>query len=307
MVTLKPGNEAKPPQHRLVPPDYRPEGSFEHNVSDGESWYKLQDRYRIPAKTIIESNFKTTIPKEVNWYLREYVNCKVATPDRYNWCFSTSAREGGIPGRAGKVYIVPNWAEIEKAAKQLTKRYVKQWFELCKVEFGIVDGPSLTINPGMVRSTFSIDPGFTTEFEYAGAPTEVAQGWAAHLQHGLQTFTMGLKAFQPVAYPLFANWRIGGPIPMFPAEPWPLLMSSDAGVASPFWFTSQLMFPGLSHPELQSVVKRHGNWFRYAFGLFCQRAMAYNVFCRGVADPYGRVTGSAFSMQHFLRLDNLAD
>lgn len=308
MATLKLGNEAKPPQHRLVAPDYRPEGSFDHDVSDGESWMKLQDRYRIPAKSIIESNFKTTDPKEINWYLREYVNCKVPTADRYNWRFSTSAREGGIHGRAGKIYIVPNWGEIEKAAKRLTRVWVKDWFYFCRVQFGLVDGTSLKILPGDVRCNLNFENAFATEFEYAGAPRQVALGWAAHLQFGLQVFTQGLHAFEPVAFPMFANLPAGGMVPLMPALPWPLLMSSGTGIASSLWFSSHLMFPGFRHPELQGVIKRHGHWFNFAFGAFRQSAMAISVFGFGQATPHGgRVIGSAYSMPHFLRLNDLFD
>jgi hypothetical protein len=291
-----------------VPPTYRPAGSFDHDVSDGESWQKLADRYRVPALSIIESNFKTTNPYEVNWYLREYVNCKVPTSDGYNWRFSTSAREGGIPGRAGKVFIQPNWAEIEKAAKQLTKKFVKQWFDFCTVTIGMVDGSRLTIMPGNVKPNIHVGSLFAIEFELAGAPRQIAQGWAAHLQRGLELFTGALMADQPNAYPAFMNWKAGGFVPMMPALPWPLLANTETGIASQGWFLSQVMFPGVNHPDLQGVIKRHGQWFHQAFQLFRTGASATQVLGRGIADPYnGRVAGTAFAMMHFLQTQNMMD
>lgn len=306
MTSLKPGNEVKPAPGKLVAPTYRPDGSFDHLVSDGENWQKLADRYRIPAKKIIEDNFKTTNPYEINWYLREYVNCKVPPPDRYNWTFSTSAREGGIPGRAGKVFIVPNWADIEKAAKTLTKRYVKQWFELCMVQNGMVNGSALTINPTAVRPTMNIASIFAMEFELAGAPRQFAQGWAAHLQQGLELFTNSLHANQPSAYPMFNAWPTPGGVPPTPALPWPLLNSGSGGIANQNWFISQLMFPGVNNPEMQGVIKRHGQWFQQAFQIVKGATMARNVLGQGIADPYSRrVVGTAFASINFLQVPEL--
>jgi hypothetical protein len=306
MPSLKPGNEEKPKPPKLVGPEYRPEGAFDHDVSDGESWQSLADRYKIPAKKIIEDNFKTTNPYEINWYLREYVNCKVPTPDGYNWKFSTSARQGGIPGRAGKVFIVPNWADIEKAAKLLTKRYVKQWFEFCMVQAGTVNGSALLIMPNMIRPTMNIATIFATEFELAGAPRQFAQGWAAHLQKGLELFTMTLNANQPAAFPMFNAWPTPGGVPPMPAIPWALLNSGSGGIANSNWFVSQLMFPGMNNPEMQGIIKRHGQWFQQAFQVVKSASMARNVMGQGIADPHSRrVIGTAFATINFLQVPEL--
>ena len=102
--SLLPGNEREPASKIAI--DYRPAGSVEHLLVDGDNWGTLQERYQIPARTIIEANFKTAVPEEVNWYLHYYVNCDTPTLDRYNWRFSTSARNGPSP-RAGIIYIPP--------------------------------------------------------------------------------------------------------------------------------------------------------------------------------------------------------
>jgi hypothetical protein len=103
-ASLLPGNEREPLKRVAI--DFRPASSVEHVVSDGDNWGTLQDRYGIPARTIIEANFKTIVPEEVNWYLHHYVNCDTTTPDRYNWRFSSTARNGPSP-RAGIIYIPP--------------------------------------------------------------------------------------------------------------------------------------------------------------------------------------------------------
>jgi hypothetical protein len=306
MPSLKPGNEEKPKPPKLVGPEYRPDGSFDHDVSDGESWASLATRYKVPAKKIIEDNFKTTNAYEINWYLREYVNCKLPTPDGYNWRFSTSARQGGIPGRAGKIFIVPNWAEIEKAAKALTKRYVKQWFEFCVVQMGRVDGSTLLITPTMIRPSMNVAAIFATEFELAGAPRQLAQGWAAHLQRGLELFTISLHANHTAAYPMFQSWPVAGPVPPMPATPWALLNSGSGGIANQNWFISQLMFPGVNHPEMQGVIKRHGQWFHQAFQFLRTAAVARNVMGHGVAHAHNqRVSGTAFAGVNFLQVPDL--
>jgi hypothetical protein len=45
---------------------------------------------------LIEFNFKTQNPEEINWYLRRNVGCKKQTRDGKNWMFSTNAAPGVI-------------------------------------------------------------------------------------------------------------------------------------------------------------------------------------------------------------------
>ena len=101
---LKPGNERPPSPDRLVPITYRPLNSTVHRVSDGERWESIAAQYSIGVKELIWENFKTDVPAEINWYLNHYVSCDTPTPDRYNWTFTTSARNGPGP-RAGIIYI----------------------------------------------------------------------------------------------------------------------------------------------------------------------------------------------------------
>lgn len=110
MASLKPGNEREPVSK--VPITYRPDNSIVHYVADGESWQSVADKYGIDVKKLIQSNFSTLDPKEINWYLNKYVCCDTPTTDRYNWKFTSTARKHTDKSpRAGIIYIPP--LEIE--------------------------------------------------------------------------------------------------------------------------------------------------------------------------------------------------
>lgn len=67
-----------------------------HRVQDGESWESVAQKYRVPVLQLIQYNFATRDPAEVNWYLREHVGCKLPTMDQKNWRFSSTANPGVI-------------------------------------------------------------------------------------------------------------------------------------------------------------------------------------------------------------------
>ena len=93
--------EKRPP--RLVPKGPPPGSRVPpHRVSDNESFDTLALKYGVTAKDITLHNFGTSDPAELNWYLREYVGCRVATADKHNWRFSSTAAPGiiYIPERA---------------------------------------------------------------------------------------------------------------------------------------------------------------------------------------------------------------
>jgi hypothetical protein len=67
-----------------------PQDGIPHRVQDGDNWWSIAQRYGYSDPwTIISYNFRTRDPREVNWYLREYVGCNVKTPDGKNWRFSS--------------------------------------------------------------------------------------------------------------------------------------------------------------------------------------------------------------------------
>jgi hypothetical protein len=80
-----------------VPRGPRPGSRYPpYQVRDGDTWSTVAQKYSVEVSTLLMHNFATTNPNEINWYLREYVGCNVATNDRLNWCFSSSATPGLI-------------------------------------------------------------------------------------------------------------------------------------------------------------------------------------------------------------------
>lgn len=63
-------------------------------VGGMDNWWNLAEGHRVRPWEIIEANFETTVPEEVNWYLQEYVGCKKLGPRGRNFRF-----EGASPGR----------------------------------------------------------------------------------------------------------------------------------------------------------------------------------------------------------------
>ncbi|HWB04021.1 MAG TPA: hypothetical protein VG796_13420 [Verrucomicrobiales bacterium] len=67
-----------------------------YRVKDGDSWVSLAAEWGLDVWSLIYFNFRTYDPKEVNYYLGEYVGCVLPTADRKNWCFSSAAEPGII-------------------------------------------------------------------------------------------------------------------------------------------------------------------------------------------------------------------
>ena len=93
-----------------VPKGYVPPNSTKYRVKDGDDWVKLAKAHGLDPWDLIEANFKTRAPSEVNWYLRHHVGCKVATKDGRNWTFTSSAEPGivYIPRMPPLYFVVPN-------------------------------------------------------------------------------------------------------------------------------------------------------------------------------------------------------
>lgn len=80
----------------LLPANYVPPGGIRHKVGNEDSWSSLAKKLGIDVGYLIEFNFKTRDPDEVNWYLRRNVGCKKQTADGKNWMFSAAASPGVI-------------------------------------------------------------------------------------------------------------------------------------------------------------------------------------------------------------------
>ena len=81
------------PIRRGPPPESR---QPPHKVRDNETLETVARKYGISAHHLVMHNFGTTDAAEINWYLREYVGCKVPTHDGKNWRFSNTADPGLI-------------------------------------------------------------------------------------------------------------------------------------------------------------------------------------------------------------------
>ena len=104
-MALREGNERQPkhPVPSMVPP----EGGTAYFVRDGDTWDLVAHNYHLDAKELIRYNFKTTDPKEVNWYLHWYVGCKLPDLPQYNWTFSSGIKGGMGYWKKGVIYLPP--------------------------------------------------------------------------------------------------------------------------------------------------------------------------------------------------------
>jgi hypothetical protein len=75
-------------------------------VRNGDSWESIASRNGLAAWDLIEANFRTRDPAEVNWYLHHYTGCTQTTADGRNWVFSSSANPGVIHiPRSGYIHL----------------------------------------------------------------------------------------------------------------------------------------------------------------------------------------------------------
>jgi hypothetical protein len=82
--------------------NYHPPNTIRHRVKNGETWATIAKKYKIHPGELIELNFKTVDPQEVNWYMREYVGCSRLTADKMHYVFSSNDKPGIIHAPMGK-------------------------------------------------------------------------------------------------------------------------------------------------------------------------------------------------------------
>jgi len=91
--------------------NFRPNDGTPYHVRTGDSWKSLAAKVYTDVWNLIEYNFHTRDPDEVNWYLRRNVGCRRTTPDGRNYIFSSEATPGIIylppPFGAPVNYTVP--------------------------------------------------------------------------------------------------------------------------------------------------------------------------------------------------------
>lgn len=72
-----------------------PTASRQHKLVTGDNWWNLATKYgRSDPWDIIEFNFGTRNPYEVNWYMEFYLGCSVPSPDGENFRFDGSDHPG---------------------------------------------------------------------------------------------------------------------------------------------------------------------------------------------------------------------
>lgn len=123
-IEKRPSN---PINKNFIPPNCK-----KYKVMDGDSWNLIAARNNMDAWDLIRFNFKTSIPEEVNWYLKHYVGCKKKTKDGYNWMFSSAASPGFIYIPIRTIYFPPR---VIYGVRPHSK-YRKLWAGLGKAHSG---------------------------------------------------------------------------------------------------------------------------------------------------------------------------
>ena len=76
-----------------------PQGGREYPVLDTDDWWKIAAREHMDAWALIQFNFQTHVPEEVNWYLRELVGCRHSIDGGRNYAFK------GADPKLRKIYL----------------------------------------------------------------------------------------------------------------------------------------------------------------------------------------------------------
>lgn len=108
-----------PNEERPAPPvadTFVPRGGTRRPVANNEDWASIARRLGIDPWDLIDYNFpgmkllKQFEPqrasRQVNWYLREYVGCRL-TRDGENWAFSSGLTGGKGGWKAGHIFVPP--------------------------------------------------------------------------------------------------------------------------------------------------------------------------------------------------------
>jgi hypothetical protein len=298
---LKQGNEIEPPETIRVPPTFRPPGSFEHLVSDGEDWHRLGNRYKVPAAEIIRSNYNTTKPEHVNWYLNHYVDCNKPTPDRFNWKFSTSARDGSS-SRAGIVFVKPNWLLVLRDVRNVTRKLVNEWFRGATLTGATVNGSSLNVIGGDLNGDRRAVLRLLPDLKAAGLPDTLAEATAAAIQSAIETYTKLFQVLHPSAFPPFIAWPAGGMAASVMPLPWKMLETDSPGDHATKAFSLAVAIRKRLGSEVSianQFVQSFTTWFDRAFVVFRETTIATKItgtgMAMGVPGTKGPVIGTAIA------------
>lgn len=130
-----------------------------HKVQDGDNWWSLAEKYgRKDPWDIIQYNFETKNPEEVNYYLEKLIGCHKSN-DGKNYSFSSS-------DSPGIVYIPPApWYPSHGPYQKVDWRQILQEGAACLLPELPVDYARLS---GIIESKLKIvaDPKLSTPYEY---------------------------------------------------------------------------------------------------------------------------------------------
>jgi len=79
-----------------LPQNFRPPGGTPYPIQGGDNWISIARRNSIDVWKLIEFNFQTRDPDEVNWYMRRNIGCRQSTPDGKNYIFTAGMTPGVI-------------------------------------------------------------------------------------------------------------------------------------------------------------------------------------------------------------------
>lgn len=122
--------------------DFIPENSTPYHVKDGDSFVSIARENNMDVWDLIYANFKTRKPAEVNWYLREYVGCKLQTKNERSWRFSSDAYPGVIHIPNGycedySTYVCESEEDVPPPPKAPNYKRVAFWLEITQATLGV--------------------------------------------------------------------------------------------------------------------------------------------------------------------------
>ncbi len=129
---------------------FPPEGTVKsHRVKTGDNWWKLAAQYGFADPwTIIEFNYRTRVPEEVNWYLERLVGCTKSN-DGINYSFDSS-------DSFGMIYIPPkDWKGFKSEPLEILAAVASTaLFDILGYEVPFVD--AMNINYTWDRAVFAV-------------------------------------------------------------------------------------------------------------------------------------------------------
>lgn len=96
-----------------------PKDSKEVTLRFDDNWWTVAKRERMDVWDLIDFNFKTRVPEEVNWYLRELLGCRVSFDNGKNYSFyNSTTRKIYAPISKG---VIPPSLPTKKTVDQILR------------------------------------------------------------------------------------------------------------------------------------------------------------------------------------------